>query len=411
VNGRRILIAGGGAAGFFAALHAAEAAPEAEVVILEKTAHFLAKVRISGGGRCNVTHACFDPRDLSAAYPRGGSALIGAFQRFQPTDTVAWFESRGVALKREEDGRMFPTTDSSRTIVDCLLAAAQAAGVQLRTQQAVEKAVRLPGGGFEVAFGNGEQLRCDRLLLATGGCRVPAMGRLAQSLGHSLEAPVPSLFNFHIETPWARELPGVTVEAVEVTVPAIGLKETGPLLFTHTGVSGPAILKLSAWGARKLAAAGYRALLRVNWLPHLTAPQLTAALNTRRTSNGARLVVNVPEPPLTARLWERLVAAAGIEREQRWSSLTSAARHQLEGQLQRTELQIVGKSLNQDEFVTCGGVPLDEVDFKTMESRVCPGLHFAGELLDIDGITGGYNFQAAWTTGWIAGLSMAEGES
>jgi predicted Rossmann fold flavoprotein len=404
---RRVIVVGGGAAGFFAAIHCAENAPGAEVAVLEKTAHFLAKVRISGGGRCNVTHACFDPRALSAAYPRGGPALIGAFQRFQPRDTVAWFEAHGVPLKREEDGRMFPVSDSSRTIVECLLAAARSAGVQMRVNHGVAGAVRRHHDGFELTLASGETLRCDSLLLATGGCRVPAMAQLAQSLGHSLEPPVPSLFTFHLETPWVRELPGVAVESVEVSVPGTGLKAQGPLLFTHTGMSGPAILRLSAWGARLLAGRHYRFPLQVNWLPSLGGPGIAEALNARRTSHGARLVVNVPLPPLTARLWERLVGASGIDRETRWSSLTSAARHRLETQLVRTELPVVGKSLNQEEFVTCGGVPLNEINFKTMESRLCPGLYLAGELLDIDGITGGFNFQAAWTTGWIAGEAMA----
>ena len=380
------------------------------MLLLEKTAQFLTKVRISGGGRCNVTHACFDPRTFSAEYPRGAQPLIGAFQRFHAGDTVAWFEARGVNLKREEDGRMFPVTDSSQTVVECLLAAARAAGVQLLPNRGVNQAARDGQGGFELRLANGENLRCDRLLLATGGCRVPAMGQLAVSLGHALEPPVPSLFTLHIETSWVRELPGVSIETVEASVPGTALRARGPLLFTHTGVSGPAILRLSAWGARLLAARDYRFTLRLNWLPHLALETIAAELDARRQTHAARLVVNQPRAPLPARLWERLVLAAGIERQTRWAALSHQARHQLGLQLTRTELPVVGKSLNQDEFVTCGGVRLSEVDFKTMQSRVCPGLYFAGELLDVDGITGGYNFQAAWTTGWIAGQAMARDE-
>lgn len=398
---------GGGPAGIFAAIACAETMPRAEVTVLETGPEFLAKVRISGGGRCNVTHACFEPRELAERYPRGGRALIGPFKRFQPLDTVEWFESRGVRLKTEGDGRMFPASDDSRTIVDCLLRAAETAGVKLLARRSVERVARLTEGGFELALSNGDTLLCDRLLLATGGCRAAAAGELAVSLGHTLEPPVPSLFTFHIETPWLRELAGASVESVEASVPGTKLRERGALLATHWGASGPAILRLSAWGARDLHGLNYRFPLRVNWLPHLSAEAVAAALHSRRHEQPARLAVNTPVPPLPARLWEALALAAGVGRDTRWAALTRAAQHRLVQQLIRTELPVTGKSMNKDEFVTCGGVRLGEVDFKTMESRVCPGLHFAGELLDVDGITGGFNFQAAWTTGWIAGRAMA----
>nr|MDQ3624332.1 aminoacetone oxidase family FAD-binding enzyme [Verrucomicrobiota bacterium] len=248
---------------------------------------------------------------------------------------------------------------------------------------------------------------CDRLLLATGGCRTPAAGRLAVSLGHSLEPPVPSLFTFHIDAAWLRELAGVSVENVSASLPGTGLRERGPLLVTHWGVSGPVILRLSAWGARILHALEYRFPLHVNWLPDLTGEMIGAELNARRLRQPARLVVNAPIAPLPGRLWEKLVLEAGVGRETRWATLSRAARQQFVQQLIRTEFHVAGKSLNKEEFVTCGGVKLSEVNFKTMESRICPGLYFAGELLDIDGITGGFNFQAAWTTGWIAGKAMA----
>jgi predicted Rossmann fold flavoprotein len=407
MSSRRVVVAGGGAAGFFAAITCAEAAPDVEVTLLEQGPQFLSKVRISGGGRCNVTHACFEARALAAHYPRGGQALIAPFQSFQAGDTVAWFEARGVKLKTEPDGRMFPVTDSSQTILDCLLGAARAAGVKLALNRGVECVTKRSEGGFELKLSDGATLDCARLLLATGGCRVPALGQLAVSLGHTLEPPVPSLFTFHLETPWVRDLAGVSIEAVEASVPGTGLRERGALLLTHWGLSGPAILRLSAWGARELHGLSYRFPLRVNWLPHLGAEALSAALQSRRNAQPARLVVNTSLAPLKARLWEQLVRVSGIPGNTRWADLSRAGRHALVQQLQRTELPVTGKSLNQDEFVTCGGVRLGELNFKTMESRLCPGLHFAGELLDIDGLTGGFNFQAAWTTGWLAGQALA----
>ena len=407
MSSRRVAVAGGGAAGFFAAIACAEAAPGLEVTLLEKGPQFLSKVRISGGGRCNVTHAGFEVREFAAHYPRGEQELIGPLHRFQASDTVAWFESRGVKLKTERDGRMFPTTDSSQAIIDCLLAAASAAGVKVHLNRGIESATRLPASPFDLKLSDGDRLACDRLLLATGGCRAPAMGQLAVSLGHTLEPPVPSLFTFQVETPWVRELAGVSVEAVEAFVPDTELRARGALLLTHWGLSGPAILRLSAWGARALHGCDYRFPLCVNWLPHLSAEALAAELESRRKAQPARFVANTPIAPLTARLWQRLVEASGIPRDTRWAALARAGRHQLVQQLLRTELPVTGKSLNREEFVTCGGVRLREVNLKTMESRLCPGLHFAGELLDIDGLTGGFNFQAAWTTGWISGQALA----
>jgi predicted Rossmann fold flavoprotein len=405
---QRIVIVGGGAAGFFAAIHCAEARPDAEIFLLEKTAQFLAKVKISGGGRCNVTHADFDPREFSKRYPRGERALISAFGKFQAADTVAWFEQRGVKLKTEGDGRMFPITDSSQTIIDCLLNAAKNAGVKLKTNCDVENAAKKPGGGFELKLSNGENLACDKLLIATGGCRTPALGQLAVSLGHALEPPVPSLFTFHVEIPWLRQLAGVALENVEVSVVDAKLRERGALLITHWGLSGPAILRLSAWGARVLSAKSYQFQLQINWLPHLTEEKLAAHFEILRKSQPAKFIVNTPPEKLPARLWEQLVLASGFARDTRWAALSGAAQHKLIRQLLRSEFFVTGKSLNKDEFVTCGGVKLSEVNFKTMESKICPGLFFAGEVLDVDGITGGFNFQAAWTTGWIAGRALAE---
>jgi len=404
-----IAIVGGGAAGCFAAITCAEANPAARVIVLERAPTPLGKVRISGGGRCNVTHSCFDGRELTTRYPRGSRALIGAFQRFQPRDTVAWFAARGVTLKTEADGRMFPTTDTSQTIIDCLLAAARSAGVVLRTNCGVDTIVRAPAGGFTVTLTGGETLHADRVLLATGGCRAAAGGALAVGLGHTLQAPVPSLFTLHIEQPGLKQLAGVAVDPVEVTVPGTKLRERGPLLITHWGVSGPAILRLSAWGARALHELEYRFPLRINWLPELDEAALSAAFDACRQRTGTRQLNNTPVGGLPARWWEHLLHLAGLPETLRWADLTRAHRQQLTRQLTATEWPVTGKSLNKDEFVTCGGVTLGEVNFKTMESRICPGLHFAGELLDVDGITGGFNFQAAWTTGWLAGNAMAAG--
>jgi predicted Rossmann fold flavoprotein len=419
----RVVIIGGGAAGFFAAITCAEAAPDAEIILLERGPQFLSKVKISGGGRCNVTHACFDAREMTLRYPRGEHALIAPFKQFQARDTVAWFENRGVKLKTEPDGRMFPTTDTSQTIIDCLLHHVRAAGVNLTLNCGVDAVKRRADGRFEIFSERqrqnesderlaepvlGAPIIGDKLLLAIGGCRTPALGQLAVSLGHTLEPPVPSLFTFHIENPRLRGLAGISIETVEASVPDAKLCENGPLLVTHWGLSGPAILRLSAWGARVLHEKNYRFPLHVNWLPHLNAEKLAAILQSRRQAQAAKLVVNSSISPLPARLWEQLVLASGLARDTRWSALSRSAQHRLIQQLLRSEFQVTGKSLNKEEFVTCGGVRLSEVNFKTMESKICPGLFFAGEVLDIDGITGGFNFQSAWTTGWLAGQAMAK---
>jgi predicted Rossmann fold flavoprotein len=403
---RDIAIIGGGAAGFFAAIACAEANPDNEVSIYEGGPEFLTKVRISGGGRCNVTHACFDPRAMSERYPRGERALISPLHRFSAGDTIAWFEKRGVKLKTEEDGRMFPVTDSSDTVVDCLMSAATEAGVRLFTRRAVQSVLPQPDG-FDLAFSNGATASCDRLLLATGGTRSSTGAKIATALGHTLLPPVPSLFSFHVAEKWLCALPGISVENVEASVPRTALRERGPLLITHQGVSGPAILRLSAWGARILHDLDYEFTLHLNWTPGLSGQRIQEAMRAWRESHPNRRVVNSPLAELPARLWEQLALAAGIELETRWTNLSRENATRLTANLLRTEVTVRGKSLNKDEFVTCGGVKLSEVHFKTMQSRIVPRLYFAGEVLDIDGITGGFNFQAAWATGWIAGNAMA----
>ena len=402
---RQVIIAGGGAAGFFAAIACARANRDREVSIFERSSQFLSKIRISGGGRCNVTHALFEPRMFTARFPRGERELISLLHRFSANDTVAWFDARGIRLKTEEDGRMFPVTDSSQTIIDCLVAEAKAAGVRLFTRKGIEAARVRGEGGFDLKLTDGKSIACDRLLLATGGCRSIGGAELARSLGHTIEPPVPSLFSLHAPARWLRSLPGISVADVELSVKK--LRERGPLLVTHNGISGPAVLRLSAWGARVLHEMDYRFALRVNWIPEMNEAKLRAEFTSRRQTQPNRQVNNSPIGGLPARLWEKLVSNAGISSETIWTSLTRSGTNELVLHLRATELEVDGKSLNKDEFVTCGGVRLREINFKTMESRITPHLYFAGELLDIDGITGGFNFQAAWTTGWIAGHAMA----
>ncbi|HEV2046096.1 MAG TPA: NAD(P)/FAD-dependent oxidoreductase [Chthoniobacterales bacterium] len=401
----RIVIVGGGAAGFFAAIAAARAYGNCKVSLFERGSQFLSKVRVSGGGRCNVTHALFDPRMFTTRYPRGERELISPFHRFSADDTIAWFETRGVRLKREEDGRIFPVTDSSDTVIDCLIKEAKDVGVRLFTRKGIESARVRTQGGFDLKLNDGESTACDRLLLATGGCRSIGGAGLARSLGHTIEPPVPSLFSLHVPAPWLRSLPGISVSSVELSVEK--LRERGPLLITHNGISGPAVLRLSAWGARTLHEKEYRFSLRVNWIPHLSENELRTEFKSRRQREPTRRVNNSPIGGIPARLWEKLVSNARVSPDTIWTSLTRAGMNELIRQLHATELEVDGKSLNKEEFVTCGGVRLREINFKTMESRITPNLYFAGELLDIDGITGGFNFQAAWTTGWIAGHAMA----
>jgi predicted Rossmann fold flavoprotein len=409
----RVVVMGGGAAGYFGAITAAELLGAAgEVTIYEATAHPLAKVRVSGGGRCNVTHHCFDPRELVKKYPRGGRELLGAFHRWQPRDMVAWLAERGVETKAEEDGRMFPVTDDSATIVHCLTAAADAAGVRVITAMGVrqvERAGKEPGAGFWVTLTDGSGVRCERLLVATGGNRSSVGFTMAQALGHTIEPLVPSLFTFHIDDSRLIGISGVSVENATTSVPGTKLRESGPLLVTHWGLSGPAILKLSAWGARELAQRNYEFLLAVNFAPAFTRDTLIRELTGVREKNPRKQIGTWSPIGLPSRLWERLVAGAGIPLTTPWTGIANAALGALATQVTAAEFKVVGKSLFKDEFVTCGGIRLSEVDFRTMESRLCPGLHFAGEVLDIDGVTGGFNFQAAWTTSRIAGLAMAGG--
>ena len=405
-----VLVVGGGAAGYFAAIAAAERlGPAGRVVLCEATAHPLAKVRVSGGGRCNVTHDCPEPRELVKRYPRGGRELLGAFHRFGPRDTIAWFSERGVTLKTEEDGRMFPVTDDSATIVDCLQREAARLGVEVRTRWPVTALRRTEGGGFVATSGpTAETVEAVCVILATGGTKTLSGGTLAETLGHTVEPPVPSLFTFHCRDPRLDGLAGLAVADAEVSVPDTTLRRRGPLLVTHAGLSGPAILTLSAWGARELAAVGYRFGLTLNVVPGRTREQVRSDLREQRTAHPRRRVSSGGPFAVPLRLWERLTLAAGIDPETTWSHLSADALEALVGACVETRLAIEGKSLNKEEFVTCGGVRRTEIDFRTLASRRCPGLYVAGEALDVDGVTGGFNFQAAWTTGWLAGRAAAE---
>lgn len=409
----KILVVGGGAAGFFGAIACAQAYPHHDITIIEAGAQVLTKVKISGGGRCNVTHACFDPAQLVQHYPRGSRALRGAFSRFQPQDTVAWFKRQGVQLKTEPDGRMFPVTDESQTILDCLIQTAETFGIKIWTQAPVtqikvgDSARRVSGFLFQVQFKSGTSMGCDRLLMASGSH--PLGYRIAKSLGHQLVAPVPSLFTFRISDSRLQNLAGVSVQQTQVTL-KVGAKysrsEWGPTLITHWGVSGPAILKLSAWAARELFESRYRAKLILNWLPQATEESVRLKLLSCKQDWCKRGIYKINPVDLPLRLWQSLVSAAEIVEDKRWADLSSKELNRLIQELIHGEYEVTGKGQFKDEFVTCGGIPLKEVNFKTLESRVQPGLYFAGEILDVDGVTGGFNFQNAWTTGWLAGQAM-----
>ncbi len=400
---------GGGAAGFFGAIACAEANPTRPVYLIEKTGKLLSKVRVSGGGRCNVTHHCFSPAQLVQHYPRGGRQLKEPFNQFGAQDTVRWFEARGVQLKTEADGRMFPVTDSSETIAQCLLEAARRAGVRILLSTAAERIQPLPEGGFELTLtgAHAQPLRVQKLLVATGGNPKAEGYQWLRGLGHGLQEPVPSLFTFNVPNSPLKELMGVSVPHARVVLAGEKLDYEGPLLVTHWGVSGPAVLKLSAWGARRLHQLQYTGTALVSWVPAHTEETLRQWLNTFRAEHGKKTVLANPLFGLPQRLWRTLVELAGIGADARWGELPAKLQNRLIELLLRQPLGVRGKTTFKEEFVTCGGIPLGEVNLKTMESRLVPGLHFAGEVLDIDGITGGFNFQAAWTTGYLAGRALA----
>lgn len=411
---RKIAIIGGGAAGFFAAITAAEANPKAQVTIYERSQNLLSKVKISGGGRCNVTHHCFDPKELSTRYPRGSRELRAAFHRWQPQDTIQWFAQRGVELKVEDDGRMFPTTNDSQTIINCFLQAARHAGVQICQGAGLKSFAAGAMGGFTLEFSDDTQIRADMLCLTTGSLKASSLSRAIEAAGHTIEPLAPSLFAFNVADKRTHGLSGLTVRNATVSTLSGATRskkspgtQTGPILITHRGFSGPAILKLSAWEARALQEANYHFEIKINWLGNTSENQLHEQFNRLRKSKGKTLVKTKLYDAIPRRLWERLVEAANISETDTWAQLAKEKSQALIQELIAGRYQVQGKTTNKDEFVTCGGVCLKEVDFRRMESKHAPGLYFAGECLDIDGITGGFNFQAAWSTGRIAGLAMA----
>lgn len=395
-----IAIIGGGAAGMFAAIRCKLKHPNLQVLLLEKTNQLLAKVRISGGGRCNVTHACFDPTQLVKNYPRGAKELIGPFHRFQPKDTVQWFEEQGVLLKTEADRRMFPITDSSETIIQCLMHAADLAGVEIRKQQKIQSVEQI-NGKFFIKLDK-EPIIADQILLATGSA--PAGYEIAKQFGHTIVPPVPSLFTFNVPTSPLLDLAGISVPNAILTLKGADFKfmMQGPLLLTHWGFSGPAALKLSAWAARELHAADYKAKLLINWTASPNQELLYQNLLEQKKAHPNRSLAS----PLPANLFARLLGSLQIDPSIPIGKIPNKTLAQLAAKLYADPYCIDGKTTYKQEFVTAGGIQLKDVDFKTMQSRIVPGLFFAGEILNIDGITGGFNFQNAWTTGWIAGSSI-----
>ncbi|OYU55817.1 MAG: aminoacetone oxidase family FAD-binding enzyme [Chitinophagaceae bacterium BSSC1] len=404
---KKLIVIGGGAAGFFCAVNAARMHPGLEVTILEKSNKLLSKVKISGGGRCNTTHACFEIPDLVKKYPRGQQFLKKSFHWFNTKDTIEWFEERGVHLKTEQDGRMFPDTNDSQTIINCLLHEADKYGVKvlLQTEVTSVKAIN----GFELLTANGKSFQCQWLCIATGGYPKVSMFDWLTTLGHQIETPVPSLFTFNLPKHPITALMGVAVERAQVKINGTKLVEEGPLLITHWGLSGPVVLKLSAWGARQLADAAYQYQITVNWVPDYHENSLREAWHGIRTSLSAQKIVNRNPFGLPSRIWVFLLETAGINPENRWADLASKDQNKLIQLLTGHSFQVNGKTTFKEEFVTCGGIKLSEIDPNTMMSRKIPNLFFAGEVMDIDGVTGGFNFQNAWTSGWLAAKQISAG--
>lgn len=407
---KQLVVIGGGAAGFFCAVNAARLNPQLKVILLEKSSKLLSKVKISGGGRCNVTHACYSIADMIKKYPRGNSFLKKAFHHFFTTDTIEWFAQRGVLLKTEADGRMFPQSNTSQTIIDCLLQEANKYKVDIRMntdvkeiKSIVHSSSSIDGAGkFELVFLNGKSIVADYVCIACGGFPKTAQFDWLTRTGHSIEEPVPSLFTFNIPQNDITALMGISVEDAVVKIAGTKLQQNGPLLITHWGLSGPAALKLSAWGARELAGKNYHFTIHVNWLPEFNENSLKDKIQQLRFEIASQKIINRNPFGLPARLWEYFMKECGINTDLRWADLPAKEQNKLIKMLCGQELEVKGKTTFKEEFVTAGGISLSEVDVNTMQSKLVPGLFFAGEILNIDGVTGGFNFQNAWTTGWIA---------
>ena len=403
---KKLIVIGGGAAGFFCAVNAARINPQLEVIILEKSGKILSKVRISGGGRCNTTHACFDIAEMSKKYPRGGNFVKKTFHQFFTTDTIRWFEERDVKLKTEEDGRMFPVTDSSQTIIDCLMKEANKYNVAIRMNTEVKEITRVEEL-FEIRTANCQLSTANYICIASGGYPKVSMFEWLKELGHTIEEPVPSLFTFNITGHPITKLMGVSVEKARVKIIGTKLEQEGPLLITHWGLSGPAVLKLSAWGARQLAISNWQFSILINWLPDFNEQQLTEKFQTLRFEMASQKIVNRNPFGLPQRLWEFLLEHSEVNKEKRWADLPAKEQNKLIRNLCACEFAIKGKTTFKEEFVTAGDIKLNEVDANTMMSKKVSNLFFAGEVMDVDGITGGFNFQHAWTSGFIAAKSIA----
>lgn len=403
---QQLIVIGGGAAGFFCAVNAARINPSLKVLLLEKSNKLLSKVKVSGGGRCNTTHACFEIPELVKKYPRGQNFLKKSFHQFYTKDTIEWFEERGVQLKTEEDGRMFPITDSSQTIIDCLLKEADRYKVEVQLQIGVSS-IQKKEDQFELRLSNEKILLADFVCVATGGFPKANMFDWLIATGHTIVTPVPSLFTFNMPGNPITSLMGVSVERAIVKVAGTKLQEEGPLLITHWGMSGPVVLRTSAWGARELADKNYHFTILVNWAPNYTEQMLRDEWQEIRDRSGSQKIGGKNSFGLPNRLWLYLLQVSEIDSECRWSDLPAKQQNKLIKNLIVQEFEVKGKTTFKDEFVTCGGITLNEIDPQTMQSRKLPGLFFAGEVMDVDGITGGFNFQHAWTSGFIAAKTIA----
>jgi predicted Rossmann fold flavoprotein len=406
MNKKRLVVIGGGAAGFFCAVNAAAFDPSLHIIILEKSNKLLSKVKVSGGGRCNVTHACYSIAEMIKKYPRGSSFLKKAFHHFFTNDTIAWFKERGVVLKTEPDGRIFPVTDNSQTIIDCLMKEANKYGVEIKMNKEV-KAISTDSGKWNLVMKDDVVLTADFICIASGGYPKLLQYDWMKSSAHSIEKPVPSLFTFNMPGNPVTALMGVSVEHVQVKITGSKLSEEGPLLITHWGMSGPAILKLSAWGAKELAINNYQFTILINWIPDFNENSLRERIQKIRFELASQKMVNRNPFGLPNRLWEFLLKRSGIDPDIRWADLPAREQNKLIKNLCTDEYEVKGKTTFKEEFVTAGGVQLNEIDFNTMQSKRHPGLFFAGEIMNVDGITGGFNFQNAWTTGWIAAKAIS----
>jgi len=404
---KQLIVIGGGAAGFFCAVNATRMDRSLKVTIIEKSNKLLSKVKVSGGGRCNVTHACFDIAEMCKRYPRGQHFVKKAFHQFFTTDTINWFEERGVKLKTEEDGRMFPVTNSSQTIIDSLLKETNKFGVEILMNKEV-KSLSMVNGQWSIKFSNSETLTADFVCVASGGYPKSSMFDWLKDLSHTIEEPVPSLFTFNLPKHPITKLMGVSVEKAKVKIQNSKLDEEGPLLITHWGLSGPVVLRLSAWGARELKERNWEFGISVNWLPDYNEETLRKKIQELRNTNASQKIVNKNYFGLPARLWEFFAEQSGTKNEWRWADLPSTEQNKFIKNLCSYECEVKGKTTFKEEFVTAGGIKLNEVDANTMMSKKVPNLFFAGEVLDVDGITGGFNFQHAWTSGFVAAKSIAE---